>query len=599
MPLNHEADRAGSGEEQESGTGLPEPGRTRPGRSRPDAVFPRSVFGDGFGRALASALLALSLAGAPLAAAAAGEDAAAEKGGAGLELVLIHTNDTHAHVAGLDQRGNAGFDPFSCAGGYGRVASFILERRAGADNVLALDAGDFFQGSLYYSVFKDAVLREVVPRVPYDAVTLGNHEWDEGCAVTKRWAESLPVPVLAANLVPKEGCPLAESRVGAARVFPVRGVPVGVIGLASDEPGSRRCPATAFADAEETARRCVADLKARGVEHIVLLTHLGLDRDLELAARVEGVDVVVGGHTHALLGPGRPEGPYPTVVRSPSGNPVLVVTAGRATRHAGELRVRFTEEGVPASWSGGPVELLPVTVPCSAEIASLVDGFTEKLATMRTTVVGRLELAGEAASLPDGLDMCRVDDCAGGLVFADAALDYGRPAGARMALVNGGGVRASLPRGEVSLGDLVAAFPFGNTVVLRRMTGEAIRAALENGLAENGGTGPHLLQVAGLTYEADGRKAPGSRVGAVSVEKVAGGRGTGQYGPLDPRATYVVAVIDFLAEGNDGFSSVAQAPAVPFADALDIDVLRARFAKGPVTVEHPDRIVRLDRIPER
>lgn len=253
---------------------------------------------------------------------------------AGLELRLLHVNDTHAFLAGIDEHMNACFEAADCRGGLARISAAIQTARQEQDNVIALDAGDQFQGTLFYSVNKWPVIAAVDALLPYDAMTLGNHEFDEGCRELARFLEAQPLPVLAANLTPQQGCPLAGSRIRPYLVRTVRGTRVGIIGLANDEVTglAAACPRTTFRDARTTLQQYVAELEAQGIRHIIVVTHLGLERDRELARSVNGVDVIVGGHTHTYLGPGSKDGPYPIVEHAPDGAPVLVVTAARATR---------------------------------------------------------------------------------------------------------------------------------------------------------------------------------------------------------------------------------------------------------------------------
>ena len=253
---------------------------------------------------------------------------------AGLELRLLHVNDTHAFLAGIDEHMNACFEAADCRGGLARISAAIQTARQEQDNVIALDAGDQFQGTLFYSVNKWPVIAAADALLPYDAMTLGNHEFDEGCRELARFLEAQPLPVLAANLTPQQGCPLAGSRILPYLVRTVRGTGVGIIGLANDEVTglAAACPRTTFRDARTTLQQYVAELEAQGIRHIIIVTHLGLERDRELARSVNGVDVIVGGHTHTYLGPGSKDGPYPIVEHAPDGAPVLVVTAARATR---------------------------------------------------------------------------------------------------------------------------------------------------------------------------------------------------------------------------------------------------------------------------
>lgn len=357
-----------------------------------------------------------------------------------LELRILHVNDTHAFLAGTDAHMNACFEATDCRGGLARVSAAIRAARHEQDNVIALDAGDQFQGTLFYSVNKWPMIAAADALLPYDAMTLGNHEFDEGCRELARFLEVQPLPVLAANLAPQQGCPLAGSRIRPYLVQTIRGTRVGIIGLANDDVTAlaAACPQTTFRDARTTLQHYVAELEAQGIRHIIAVTHLGLERDKELARSVNGVDVIVGGHSHTYLGPGSTEGPYPIVEHAPDGAPVLVVTAARATRYLGDLSITFDAAGIPAAWTGGPRELVPA-LPQEEAMTRLVANYAETLVRYRTEIVGRHNV-----KMPDGMEACRKGDCFSGLLTADAFLEYGRKQGARLALVNGGGIRAAL-----------------------------------------------------------------------------------------------------------------------------------------------------------
>lgn len=502
----------------------------------------------------------------------------------GLELVILHTNDTHAHVAGIDAYGNAAFDQRTSRGGLARIAAAIRDAKAKNDNVIALDAGDQFQGTLFYSVNKWPMQAALNQHLPFDAMTLGNHEFDEGCLELAHFLKETPFPVLAANLAPTKGCPLLKARYAPWLIVQIRERKVGIVGLANDEARelARACPQTGFEEAAASLSQAVRELEKRGVRHIVALTHLGLPADRRLARSVDGVDIIVGGHTHSYLGKDSAEGPYPIVEHSPGGQPVLVVTAKRAAQYLGELRVRFDARGVPHEWEGGPRELAP-NAPLDAATATLVDSYAAALEGYRSAVVGSHTLR-----LPDGMDACRSGDCLGGMVTADAMLEYARPYGAVMALCNGGGIRAALPAGDISRGHLLAMLPFGNILVLRDYSGEQLRQALEHGAGQEGAKGPRLLQAAGLRYVIDDSRPAGQRI--VKGEVI---DAQGKAVPLDPNMRYGVILPDYMARGGDGYAMLGGGQPLPSPEPLDVDIVEAYIRNhSPLPMPITGRITR-------
>lgn len=501
-----------------------------------------------------------------------------------LSLTILHTNDTHSHIAGINKYGNACFDDTDCRGGLARIATAIRTAKSQNDNVIALDAGDQFQGTLFYSVNKWPMLAELDQHMPYDAMTLGNHEFDEGCLELTRFLAALPFPVLAANLKPAKGCPMLKGNYTPYTLLTVRGQKVAVVGIANNEVVSlaAACPRTFFEDTAACLQRTVRDLEAQGVKHIIALTHIGLPEDRKLARSVDGVDIIVGGHSHSYLGPDSEEGPYPIIERSPSGQPVLVVTAKRAAQYLGELNVIFDAQGVPLRWNGGARELAAPETR-DAETSALVQKYAASLDEFRNHKVGSHHL-----SLPDGIDACREDDCLGGSLIADAMLEYARPFGGQVALCNGGSVRAALPSGDISRGDLLSVIPFGNTLVMREITGERLLAALEHGVSEEGGQGPRLLHTAGLRYVVDAARPAGSRI--VRAE-ILDEKDTAT--PLDLKARYVIVTIEYLARGGDAYEMLKDSKVIPSPEPIDITVVEDYLKKhSPLPQPKAERIIR-------
>ena len=501
-----------------------------------------------------------------------------------LSLTILHTNDTHSHIAGINKYGNACFDDTDCRGGLARIATAIRTAKSRSDNIIALDAGDQFQGTLFYSVNKWPMLAELDQHMPYDAMTLGNHEFDEGCLELTRFLAALSFPVLAANLKPAKGCPMLKGNYAPYTLLTVRGQKVAVVGIANNEVVSlaAACPRTFFEDTAACLQRTVKDLEAQGVKHIIALTHIGLSEDRKLARSVDGVDIIVGGHSHSYLGPDSEEGPYPIIERSPSGQPVLVVTAKRAAQYLGELNVIFDAQGVPLRWNGGARELAAPETR-DAETSALVQKYATSLDEFRNHKVGSHHL-----SLPDGIDACREDDCLGGSLIADAMLEYARPFGGQVALCNGGSVRAALPAGDISRGDLLSVIPFGNTLVMREITGERLLAALEHGVSEEGGQGPRLLHTAGLRYVVDAARPAGSRI--VRAE-ILDEKDTAT--PLDLKARYVIVTIEYLARGGDAYAMLKDSKVIPSPEPIDITVVEDYLKKhSPLPQPKAERIIR-------
>ena len=494
----------------------------------------------------------------------------------GFELVLLHTNDTHTYIAGADASGRACFKEDGCYGGYARISQAIKDEKAKGGSVLALDAGDQMQGTIFFATGKAPLIASLQKRMPYDFSTLGNHEFDEGCPALAGFLAELPYGVLAANLKPGKACPLAACAVKPWAVREFQGVKVGVFGIANDEPvgTSDACKSTKFLDRRQAAQQAVRELEARGCRIIVAVTHIGLEDDLALARSVDGIDVIVGGHSHSYLGPEtngglkeKPEGPYPLVASSPSGKPVLVVTAKFQTRYLGRLDVAFDAEGKACAWQGGPILLGP-DAPRDPEISALVAPKGEELERLRKD-----RLFENGVDMPDGIEACRQGECLAGILAADAFLEFGRPHGATIALMHAGGVRSSLPSGWVSRGDMLSVHPFASHVAVKEITGATIIEALENSVAD-GHDGAYLLQPAGLSFVLDMRRPSGHRL--VKAEAMGA---DGRMHALNPKARYCVAMADFLARGSGGHPMLGRGRTIALSDETERELVERHAAR--------------------
>ncbi|MBQ7607459.1 MAG: 5'-nucleotidase C-terminal domain-containing protein [Desulfovibrionaceae bacterium] len=490
-------------------------------------------------------------------------------------------------MAGRDASGFPCTDDAQCFGGYARIAYAIQKARDDGKNVLAVDAGDRFQGTLFYRQHGWPAIADCSALISYDAATLGNHEWDGGCAELAKYIGALrdTKTVIAANMTPRGSCPLVSSVPPPYIIREIGGHKVGVIGLANDEvvTVSNACRDTQFADRALSVRRAVRELEAKGVHRIVLVTHIGLPADRELARAVDGVDVIVGGHTHSYLGPGSKEGPYPIVEHSPSGQPVLVVTASKATQYIGELACNFDERGVLTAWSGQARELLP-SAPRDPKVSARVAEYARSVRALLDQEIGRHTIDMG----PDGLDACREGQCVSGMFMADAMLEFGRKYGAKIGLINGGAVRAALRPGTITAGDILTCFPFEDKIVLRDYTGAQLSEALEHGLAEERACGPRILQPSGLRYEIDSEKPVGQRLRSVVYVDA-----QGKTSPLRPKKVYRVALTSYLAEGGDSFAMLKKGRVVPCKELTDAEVITNYFKKHkPATLKETRRILR-------
>jgi len=439
-------------------------------------------------------------------------------------------------------------------GGVAQRIAFFDRLRAGRKNLLFLDAGDVFQGTLYFNQYRGLADRYFMHRALYRVMALGNHEFDLGPGPLAEFLKGARFKVISAN-VGVEREPRLKGLFSPYAVVAVGGEKVGVIGLTT--PDTREIanpgPTVDFLDPYESAQKAVYELLQKGVNKIIVLSHLGYAEDLKLARRLVGAQVIVGGHSHTLLGsfPHKelaPAGPYPTVVKNPEGKDVLVVQAWEWGKVVGLLEVTFNEKGELLAYKGEPVLMTPEVSPEDFFAKEALLAYAQPVMALMGQVIAeaKVDLVGERA-------IVRKRESNLGNLIADGMVWKTKNAGVQIALQNGGGIRASIPKGPITVGKVYEVLPFGNTLVVMDLKGKEIKAALENGVSQWEQAAGRFLQVSGLRYAFDLARPAGDRVVRVEVKTEKG------YQPLDLEATYRVVVNNFIANGGDGFTVLKEA----------------------------------------
>jgi len=289
---------------------------------------------------------------------------------AAFELTIAHINDHHSQLDAFAATELVldGVPTQVELGGFARQTS-LFKSVAGTPNLLKLHAGDAMTGSLYYTFFKGKADARMMNTICFDAFIPGNHEFDDGDATLKAFLDELAqgpcqTPTLSANIVPQPGTPLAPAGgrpyLQPSIVKDIGGVRVGLVGITiagKTRASSRPLASTQFFDETRSAQAAIDALTAQGVRHIVLMTHHGYDADLALAAQLTGVDVIIGGDSHTLLGDfkalGLPSGGrYPTVARNAAGERVCIGQAWEYGKAFGLMNVRFDAQGRVSQCSG-------------------------------------------------------------------------------------------------------------------------------------------------------------------------------------------------------------------------------------------------------
>ena len=495
-----------------------------------------------------------------------------------LTVTILHTDDLHAHVEPTKIGENL-------YGGYTRQATLMNKYSQSDVNPLILSGGDTFQGTLFFNLYKGLADVLFMNLQGYQAMAVGNHEFDDGPPALAAFAQKATFPLLSSNIdVSQE--PLLKDLIKPYVVLTVDGEKVGVIGAVTPDlplissPGDN----VKMLDLMTSLNASVKALEAQGVNKIILTSHLGYTLEQEVAAKVPGIDVIVGGHSHTLLGTfdnkdfPKSEGPYPTVVPNPDGHKTLLLAAWEWGKVFGRLKVDFDDNGAVTTWEGNPI---PVTMDIAEDPTSrkMLDTLTVPLTALRRQIIGQT-----STGLNGAREDVRKRENSMGNVLADAALMAGEKGGAVIGLVNGGGVRSSIDQGPITYEEAITVQPFGNTLTLLDLTGAELKQALEHGVATWAeGKGQFLNVSKGVQYTFDLAKPAGQRLVSATLN--------GQ--PLDDAKTYTVAVNTFTATGGDGFDVFKNTKGRRIdTGTLDIDLL-INYLKGmpDVAVKNEGRIV--------
>ncbi|ACL06955.1 5'-Nucleotidase domain protein [Desulfatibacillum aliphaticivorans] len=516
-------------------------------------------------------------------------------------LRLMHVNDVHSHLeeipASLILDGEK---TYLTLGGMGRLAYKVKKVRGEYPQSLLLCAGDAVQGTLYFPTHKGKAEADFMNHLGFDAMVLGNHEFDKGSVFTRQFASEMNYPVLAANMIMK------TNGAGVFKPYTIKkvgGEEVAIIGLITPETAtiSNAGPYVVFNDEIKTAQQMIAKIEEQGINKIIVLSHLGYGRDMALAKAVPGIDVIVGGHTHTLLGDFssvgmKASGPYPTVIMNPENEPVYIVQAWDWAKGLGILDVKFDREGEVVQ-CGGRFTLLagddflrknasgkktPVSpevkqaimasiqsnpeieaTPKDPEAMALLAKYSQGVEAYRHQVVAKvgrdlLNVRIPGSAHPETGEVLKQGSMVAPLI-AQSMLDKCRSVGqnVQLSILNAGGARTDVQAGPLTVADVYNLLPFGNTVYVLDLSGEEIRRAIEEAVDQ--AFDPVKPNAGGFPYLAGGRfdvfkdNAPGQRVFGLEYMDDAG-----KWTPINEGETYKVAVNGFMAHGGDGYSILAK-----------------------------------------
>ena len=540
------------------------------------------------------------------------------------ELTILHLNDTHSYIKGdhfnllndailLNTKKKDG-SPINklkvSYGGYPKLITLFKKEEEASQNVLKLHAGDSITGTKYHTLFKgpkhvspDSVMMN---QICFDAFTIGNHEFDDGDSgladfIYDLHAHACDTPVLSANTnLSKNSAALMGEKIQPYVIINRGGIDVAIVGITigyktaiSSNPDN----GTTFSSELETAKITINKLSRLGVDHIVLLTHNQYQRDIDMAKTLSGVDIIVGGDSHSLLGDStftnlgfHAVGEYPTITRNADGDVVCIVQAWENTHLMGKLHATF-KNGKISSCEGFPLmpigevftyedidgldkllskndqqkvleflsredELVAVTDDPEALI--LIEQYDQQIDTLLKQVIGFNDenlclerIPGQGRSKING---CRKLTYRHGsdITALIAKAFWLTVSDADVAIQNSGGARVDLPKGKISFSDLYDLLPYSNRIVTADMSGAKIIAVLESALEnhiDNGGSTGSFPYAFGLRFNVDTSKRAGSRISEVEVIS----RKTMIWSAIDTSRKYRIVTNNFLSTGKDGY----------------------------------------------
>ncbi len=497
--------------------------------------------------------LLVGLAGPLLAAALALPAQAADPA----QLTLLHVNDVYQ----ISPRGGHG--------GLAELMTLLEAERARSDNAITTFGGDLLSPSVMSGLTKGEQMVDLFNAIGVDVAVFGNHEFDFGNDLLEQRIGDSEFPWLATNVAGADGNPFGGGQ--ALWTQAVGDFTVGFFGLLTPETEtlSSTGAGVSFAPFIESATAAVAALKEQGADVVIALTHLEISEDRELAASVDGIDVILGGHDHDPI----------TFYE----NGVLIQKSGTDAQFLGvvDLLIEEVERRGELRTVVRPQWRMVSTrgVDPHPDIAPLVARYEARLDEELDVEIGTTETALESLR-----GSVRTKETTMGNLIADAVR---ADANADISIANGGGIRGDTVYDAGTIltrKDILTELPFGNTAVLLRLTGADVLAALENGVSRVEDVSGRFPQVSGLSFTFDSSKEAGARVEEVNVGGV----------PLDPAKTYTVATNNFIAAGGDGYSMLGNGEVLVDASAgtlLATVVMDYVTAQGSVAPEVEGRIV--------
>ncbi|XP_018800276.1 PREDICTED: apyrase isoform X3 [Bactrocera latifrons] len=483
-------------------------------------------------------------------------------------LSIIHINDFHARFESTDTSGGTCDAGEECIGGLARTiytVKRLLEEQKD-QNPVYFNAGDSFQGTLWYNIGRWNVTSQFLNMLPADAMTLGNHEFDHGIEGVVPFLESINSPMLVANMDARDE-PDMQGKYQKSIIIERSNRKIGVIGVILETTYDLANTGNLIFQNESTAIREEAQkLREQGANIIIAITHCGYDVDKLIAQHAaDDVDVIVGSHSHTFLytgdklpGPDKPYGPYPTEVVHENGHRILIVQAAAYAKYVGNITVYFDDDGNVVDYSGAPI-YMGSSVPEDKEVLKLKQIWATNITTEGNVVVGTSRV-----TLPNY--NCAQTECNIGNLYTDAILhaflrldpyNTNKWANASIAITTSAEMRASIPRGNITYKEAFQLCSYEGDLIAFDLAGKYLLEALEYSVSsidiENTVNETHkFLHSSGIRVTYDLRAAKENRV--VSAEVRCTDCAIPVYEPLSPNKTYRIIAARYVATGGYGYS---------------------------------------------
>ena len=450
-----------------------------------------------------------------------------------VSITVLHTNDIHGRV----------WEEESVAMGYAHITAKVEETRKANENVLLLDAGDTFQGSSAASLSRGQSIVRIMNSMDYDAMVVGNHDFGYGWQRLCELSEMADFPVLSANVFGHDGRELLHP----LTIKELSGIRIGIFGLTTPETLYKTHPLNVegltIDDPVERAKEMVEILNDK-CDLIIALVHLPLmdteDSCARLAEEVEGIDLIVSGHSHVTLEKGMEVNGTYIVQAGEYGGNLGIVNIVLKNRASAEIKASLYS----SAWTEAGLQ-------ADEDVQLLINEMEKENEKILSQVIGRTD------SFLDGeRNRVRTGETNLGNLVAQAMLTV---TGADGAIMNGGGIRTSIKAGEITRGDILNVLPFNNFVILKEIKGAEIVQALEHGVSLYPEVSGRYPQVAGITFSFAPEEEPGNRL----IEVKIGGQ------ELEPEKMYKIALNDFIAAGGDGYTMLKNSRVLREYGALD------------------------------